>query len=352
MAYDFIPNNSQEISKTIRDKTVSEELQFLLVSLVSGHPHIKDPIAIDKSKPKQPKITRRLQHSVDTKSLQKLFKTIKISFGDGSRGGRGTANKGNAFEGILAGDIERWKRGEKLQDESNLLIIEELEKQYRISQYKELKTVMLGEKNTKRPISYSGKIIVGKGPVDIGADVTDVDLTGDGKLIRHLSLKHGGTVTFFNAGILKTLKTAEIKSGKVNEKDGQKLLELLGVDNIRMCRIFNGDGSASGNEVVTNKIDKGDLSYFIQSGIGYGFQMVHKIARNKIKCFYVDQHYMKSASTIQSVEVHYGGKTGTGKRIDVEVTTPKYILKMNIRDSTGNNNGYPTRIMCDYTYNY
>jgi hypothetical protein len=351
MAYDFIPTSTKEISKEIRDKNVSEEIQLLFVSLTTGHPHIKDPLAIDKTKPKQPKITRRLQHSVDARGLQKLFKFIKISFGDGSRGGRGTANKGNAFEGILAGDIERWKRGDKLQDETNLPIIEELEKQYRISQYKKLETQMLGEKNTKRPISYSGRIVVGKGPVDIGADVTDVDLKGDGKLIRHLSLKHGGTVTFFNAGILKTLKTSEIKEGRVKEKDGQRLLELLGVDNIRMCQIFNGDKTAAGKETVTNNINKDDLEYFIESGIGYGFQMVHKIARNKIKCFYVDEKYMRSAARVESVVVHYGGKGGNGKRIDVEITTPKYTLKMNIRDSTGNNAGYPTRIMCDYTYN-
>ena len=352
MAYDFIPTTTKEISKEIRDKNVSEEIQLLFVSLTADYPHIKDPLAIDKTKPKQPKITRRLQHSVNSKDLQKLFKTIKISFGDGSRGGRGIGNKGNAFEGIFAGDIERWKRGDKLQDETNLPIIEELEKQYTISKYEKLETQMLGEKNTKRPISYSGKIVVGKGPVDIGADVTDVDLKGNGKIICHMSLKHGGTVTFFNAGIMKTLKTSEIKEGRVKENDGQRLLELLGVDNIRMCQIFNGDRSASGSEIVTNNISKTDLEYFIQSGIGYGFQMVHKIARNKIKCFYVDQQYMKSASKVQSVEIHYGGKTGTGKRIDVEVTTPKYILKMNIRDSTGNNDGYPTRIMCDYTYNY
>lgn len=351
MAYDFIPTSTKEIAKEIRDKSVSEELQFLLVSLTTGHPQIEDPIAIDKSKPKQPKITRRLQHIVDTKGLQKLFKLIKISYGDGSRGGRGTANKGNAFEGILASDIERWKKGEKLEDETNLPIIESLEEQYTISKYKKLETKMLGEANTKRPISYTGRIVVGKGPVDIGKDVTDVDLIGDGKLIAHLSLKHGGTVTFFNAGILKVLKTSEIKEGRISENDGKKLLDLLGVDNIRMCQIFNGNSSVSGKVDVSSKIDKNALEYFIQSGIGYGFQMIHKIARNKIKCFFVDQSYMKVASKIQSVNVYYGGKTGSGKRIDVEIVTPKYTLKMNLRDSTGNNNGYPTRLMCDYTYN-
>jgi hypothetical protein len=351
MAYDFIPTSTQEIEKQIKDKNISEEIQLAFVNLTSKYPHIPDPLAIDKTKPKQPKITRRLQTQVDVKTMQKKLKLIKLSFGDGSRGGRGVANKGNAFEGILAGDIERWKRGENLQDETNLPIIELLEKQYHISKYKKLETKMLGEKNTKRPISYGSKIIVGKGPVDIGKDVTDVDLEGDGKLLAHLSLKHGGTVTFFNAGVLKVLKTSEIKDGLVQEGDGKRLLKLLGVENVRMCQIFNGNFGVSGKVNVTNEINRSDLEYFIESGIGYGFQMVHKIARNKVKCFFVDQNYMKSAAKIESVNVYYGGKGGRGKRIDVEVVTPKYTLKMNLRDSTGNNNGYPTRLMCDYSYN-
>ena len=43
------------------------------------------------------------------------------------------------------------------------------------------------------------------------------------------------------------------------------------------------------------------------------------------------------------------GKTGTGKRIDMEIQTGKYILKLNIRDTQGAD-GYPTRMMCDFSY--
>ena len=138
----------------------------------------------------------------------------------------------------------------------------------------------------------------------------------------------------------------------VSVKDVFTYKNIEGLYDKVISKSFNDNNKMSGQENVTNKINKNDLEYFIQSGIGYGFQMVHKIAKNKIKCFYVDQNYMKTASKVQNVNVYYGGKTGSGKRIDIEITTPKYTLKMNIRDSTGNNNGYPTRIMCDYTYNH
>jgi len=58
---------------------------------------------------------------------------------------------------------------------------------------------------------------------------------------------------------------------------------------------------------------------------------------------------MKSAAQPQTLQVFYGGKTGTGKRIDMEIKTQKYLLKLNIRDTQGTD-GYPTRIMGDFTY--
>jgi hypothetical protein len=58
---------------------------------------------------------------------------------------------------------------------------------------------------------------------------------------------------------------------------------------------------------------------------------------------------MEDAATPSSCMVYYGGKSGSGKRIDMEIETKKYILKLNIRDTQGGD-GYPTRIMCDFSY--
>ena len=37
-----------------------------------------------------------------------------------------------------------------------------------------------------------------------------------------------------------------------------------------------------------------------------------------------------------------------GKRIDMEMSSPNYKFKLNIRDTQGKD-GYPTRMMCDFT---
>ena len=58
---------------------------------------------------------------------------------------------------------------------------------------------------------------------------------------------------------------------------------------------------------------------------------------------------MNKAARPSSLVTYYGGKTGTGKRIDMEIRTQKYLLKLNIRDTQGTD-GYPTRIMGDFTY--
>ena len=41
------------------------------------------------------------------------------------------------------------------------------------------------------------------------------------------------------------------------------------------------------------------------------------------------------------------GKQGKGKRIDMEMESPYYVFKLNIRDTQGTD-GYPTRMMCDF----
>ena len=43
------------------------------------------------------------------------------------------------------------------------------------------------------------------------------------------------------------------------------------------------------------------------------------------------------------------GKTGTGKRINMEMSSSVYKFSLNIRDTQGKD-GYPTRLMCDFKY--
>ena len=120
---------------------------------------------------------------------------------------------------------------------------------------------------------------------------------------------------------------------------------MLGLDPEEFCKPFNG-GYTGKREV--GRADKIKLREFLRSGIGYGYCVVHKVSSG-IKTYTVDLPYLNNATQIQGVNVFYGGKTGTGKRVDIEVKTPKYVIKMNIRDSQGTD-GYPTRIMGDFSY--
>ena len=172
-----------------------------------------------------------------------------------------------------------------------------------------------------------------------------------GKPKVYLSLKLGGTTTFFNAGVKTVLTTDEIKANKIKNPQGNRLLKMFGIDKNLFADVFNGKLRKGIIKNVWPSMDgnsKRALEKLIQSGIGFGYHVIHKLGTG-IKSYKVDERYMKEASKPQSLTLYYGGKTGTGKRIDMEIMTPKYALKLNIRDTQGKD-GYPTRMMADFTY--
>jgi hypothetical protein len=195
------------------------------------------------------------------------------------------------------------------------------------------------------------------GSLNIGSAVTDLTLheaetepeANRHNVVAYLSLKLGGTTTFFNVGIKTILTRPDIKTGSIKNKDGLKLLQMFGIDDNLFCDIFNGTLEKGVVVNTFNKINKKYLETFLQSGIGYGFTVVHKLNASQTIVFEIDQNYMKSAATPQSCTVYYGGKTCKVKRVDIEVKTSKYIFKLNMRDTQGTD-GYPTRIMGDFTY--
>jgi hypothetical protein len=63
----------------------------------------------------------------------------------------------------------------------------------------------------------------------------------------------------------------------------------------------------------------------------------------------MSERAMQKAAKVGTLTTYYGGKTGTGKRIDMEFASSTYKFKINIRDTQGGD-GYPTRMMCDFTY--
>ena len=89
------------------------------------------------------------------------------------------------------------------------------------------------------------------------------------------------------------------------------------------------------------------MKELLESGIGHGYHVIHKM-RGKVLSKKMDETAMKAAAKVGVCTVHYGGKTGKGKRIDMEMSSRYYKFKLNIRDTQGKD-GYPTRMMCDFT---
>ena len=357
MAYTFFPKNVSEIKKTLKgDKAKIDDIISIFSNLVGEFPKIKTPINIDPQNISKINISRSLVGDVDLTKLKTKSKVTKITlkFGDGSSGGRGVKNAGNAFESIFAQEIRNWWNGEDVEMKS-LEAIEKIDKMHKVTKCKTLEVKEVGELNNKRPFVYTPTVHIGSQiPVinnNLGPVVTDITLECGKTKKVYLSCKTGSTVTFFNSGIKTVLTPIEIKSGLIKNKNGLKILDMFNINNALFCDIFNGNLKQGYSEDIWKKMttkQKSNLKTFLKSGIGHGYTIVHKLT-NGIKVYEIDEKYMDEAATPQSCTVYYGGKTGTGKRIDMEIETGHYILKLNIRDTQGGD-GYPTRMMCDYSY--
>lgn len=347
MAYNFIPTSIKEIASA--QLKTGAVLVALYEFIVKKSPSAKAPLAIDKSKPTSVKVVRALNGTVSLSDLKRVAPGISISWGNGSRGGAGAANKGIGFEKDLETDLIAYKEegvdSERIKAKTFLI---DLEKYYGLDSAKSIDVKSEGALNKRRPLTFMGNqpIISGGGSdYNVGSTVTDLTLMKDGKPI-YLSLKYGATVTFFNIGVSTILKPTEINSGMIADNGGKSLLDMFGIDNVKFCRLFTEHGIGGLNEEVqdvTSKIDRGVLTRFIMSGIGYGYHLVHK-DKNTIHHFEMTKGKLQNACTPQKVIVRY--PFGSAKRVDVTVITPVFQLKINIRNKQGGL--YPTHVMADY----
>jgi len=359
MAYTFFPKTASEIQTKLKagNKIKVSEIIALFTHLRKLYKKVETPINIDPASISKVNITRDLQGTADLKTIitAAKIKNITLKFGSGSAGNRGVSNRGNLFEPAFAEAIRQYYAGEKITDAAMLTAIKDLDKTYGITSLKKFEVKEVGELNNKRPLKFSPEIVISSTlPVtnnNIGKIVTDLTLMSGKDEVAYLSLKLGTTVTFFNVGIKTILTSAEIKSGVITNKDGLKLLSLFNIKPALFCDIFNGKLKKGYSENVWGSMkpsQKKILQTLLESGIGHGYHVIHKLNQS-IKSFKVTPTYMRTAATPTTCVIHYGGKTGTGKRIDMEITTATYVLKLNIRDTQGGD-GYPTRMMCDFTY--
>lgn len=360
MAYIFFPKTESEIKRKLKNSDTKKVSEIISVfKYLKENFNIETPINIDPQALSKINVTRSLQGEVDLASIKRktMISRISLKFGNGSSGGRGINNKGNLFEGKYAQSIRDWWDTGNLPSAPIGDSISSLQKIYSLNKLKNLGVTVVeeGSLNQPRPLIFTPKILISNksGVVgnDIGKIVTDITLRSNEKDIGYLSLKEGPSVTFFNAGVISILTPEEINAGEIQNENGAKLLRMFGIDSIEFCKVFNGEMKQGYSVNTWDKMkyrDKNNLKDLLMSGIGYGYTVVHRLT-GQIKTYYVDEQYLEQASSPSSCTVYYKGKTGTGKRVDVEIKTGKYVLKVNIRDKQGKS-GYPSHIMCDFKY--
>jgi len=347
MAFNFLPKTAEEIGKA-KLKNGSEYIA-LYTFLTKKVPAVKDPLAIDKTKPTAVKVMRQLNGKVTLQEMKNVTSVLNIDWGNGSRGGQGPGNKGNLFEGELTNDIQSYidnGRDGPFDNAGNKKFVLEMADYYKLDSKKNITVKAVGELNQKRSLVFNGPQPYIKGSnFDIGATVTDVTVMADNKPI-YLSLKLGGTVTFFNAGVMRILTADEMSQGYVSNAQGKALLDLFAIDNVKFSRVFRMYGGTEREiteEDTFSKINKNRLKNFIMSGVGYGYHLVHKMG-NDIHHFDIKKQDLERWSTPTSCKVRY--PIGEAKRVDIYVDTPKFELKFNIRNKQGG--VFPSHIMSDY----
>jgi|TARA_B100000212_G_scaffold224500_1_gene170403 hypothetical protein len=352
MAYDFIPKSQADIQKAgVFLKEHARVYEYLHKKF-----NRNDPIALSlkPDEKKTIKVTRAFQSVTTIQELNQAIKIkdTKLSFGEGSRGGRGVANKGGQFEIDLTKDLETWWEDEKnYKSKHSKKIIEEMSKEYGWAKSKKFDVNNEGGLNQKRPLIFTDQPYIGtSGDQNIGKTVTDITVTTD-KGPVYLSLKATGTVTFFNAGVTKYLIADEMRNHRtIKNKQGLTLLKMLGLNPRKLADVFNSYGGKQERftENVYNKLERPKLIKFLKSGMGYGYHYVHAKNPNEIHHFKMTKEFMTKLANPTSAVAYYGGKKSAGKRVDIDIETPFITLKINIRNKQGG--VYPSHIMCDYTF--
>ena len=351
MAYDFFPKSDVEVSQNLQTADARKTGDIItLFKYLKQTTKLESPINIDKNSLSMINVSRAIDGTLTLDQIKRStgITSVKIKFGNGSSGNRGVNNRGNLFEPQFAEALLTWWEGKPVLDRAMLASIEDLDKTYNLRKDKRLKVDVVGGENTRRPLVFTPDIMLtnpkGTG-TNVGPSVTDITLTTENQTI-YLSLKLGTTTTFFNVGVRTVLTPEEIKAYNIKNANGKKLLKLFGINETLFCDVFNGR-LQRGQSVVTT-VDKPKMQKLLKSGIGEGYHIIHKMA-GSILSKKMDMAALEKAARVTNATVYYGGKTGTGKRVDIEMESTTYRFKLNLRDTQGKD-GYPTRLMCDFSY--
>ena len=211
-----------------------------------------------------------------------------------------------------------------------------------------------GKRNTPRPIVASAGSLYINPPQHSkhGALLSDIDVVHASGSRSYLSLKYGSTLTFMNAGVSKILNEREMKTGTISNIQGKNILAAFGIDEQMFCDVFNKYGKTNERfpRVVTTAREYNSklLNQLISTGMGSEYWMVHGQPNGSVNFWFMDSARNKAFSSITgNVIVYYGGKSGKGKRLDVDFSNQYFDFTLNIRNKQ--RGLYPSHIMLDYT---
>lgn len=217
--------------------------------------------------------------------------------------------------------------------------------------------------NIRRPLTFKDNTFelgLSNGYKTVGDSVADIKLS-KGDDVLNLSLKSGNLVSFINTGILKIFTAASFDKYKENgtydpSKDAEMILDAFGIDKNKFAYTFTHyDGKSVVDDFKVDNTDimkkNKDFKKFMDSVIGYGYVMVHKIGKN---IHYIDltkiEDRDKLISNLKSSTIYYGGKQGKGKRVDIEMIFDNITIKFNFRTKFAGKI-YPSYLQADYKIN-
>ena len=384
MAWDKIPTDKKTCGQTAETCGMSDDVKAEVMTLWShlseNYPKEKDPLAFEQSSAgKKRVLIARIfekQYGLSIETFEKAagLSKLKVDFGNGSRGGRGSANKGNKFEVDLAKDINKWfeegdgylKQSDPIQNMIRQIAL--VNDDYGWFNNRTLRATVVGGVDTKRPLKLkNGTWFVGDAGggagYDIGEKVSDVTVEGDKTGKTYISAKTSGTTALVNLGVRTNyFPIADIKNGTIKKADGQALLNTFGLDEAKFCRVFNDFEAGtpySSNDTPGNNFDSDLLKALIKGSLGYGFHYVHrdkgKIWHMRMTEEFLNQSCIPSRS---SIKIEYGGTSGDGaKRINMVMSTSTLELQFNIRNTSSSGTKadpkriYPTHLQAGYKFN-
>ena len=388
MAYDYFPKGSRQLLndskklRTLDNKNLLDDVAAILDHLCKKFPQQALPMSLDPqvvanataiklrkslvnvlakqgdtNTNTQENIRRALRDVKKEDGTKIAIGELRFTFGDGSRGNKGTQNRGLKFEDDVVASFEIWKQGEPYEPGAIIKpniekFILELVDLYSLTKYSQLVIVPEGALNKSRPLNVTASsMYVGSSPVfDIGATVTDVTVKGSGAQgasdkVVYLSLKKGSTVSYFNAGLSRLYLVGYPSSGQVDRKYKHKtafiqMCKHFGIDLDMFDQVYRYKTQPTkpiGN-VVPSSYNKQAIGQLIKSAIGYGFHMVHLFdtGAKQIKHYPATSAYMSAnAQIIGAPKIYYGGKSSFSRRVTIEVQTRDYrLISFTIRNKT------------------